>query len=238
MESSEEILDELFRGLGRGGKKPRKLLLEIGRSLTREDLVALSAPQNIKPKSVRQLRQSHHFAAKLVAEGRKGAEIQLVTGYAPATISNLKRDPAFQDLVSYYKEQTEEIYIDVHQRLAALSLDAVEVLHERLIDEPDSFKVEELQKTASLGLDRTGFGPTSNLRHSGGVAVLTEETLTRIKEEAAQRQRGATRLLSTDSSPVDSIPVGALSSPATKETEGSEGPGSGLREEVYQDAAE
>lgn len=234
MQSSEEILDELFAGLGRGGKKPRKLQMEFSRNLTREDLLALSTHQGTKPKSVKQMRQSHHFCAKLVAEGRKGPEISAITGYAPSTISNLKHDPAFQELVEHYKAQTEEIYVDVHQRLAALSLDAVEVLHEQLLEKPETIKVEEKIKIAQLGLDRTGFGPTSTTRLAGGVAVLTEETLARIKDEANQRGRGAVRTLSADSGPVDSIPGTGQSLAEAEEAEGNEGERTDLREEVHQ----
>lgn len=239
MQNAQEILDELFgeelKGLGRGGKKQRQLQVALGRSLSREDLASLAAPQGARPKLLRQLRTSHHFCAKLVAEGRPGAEIQTITGYASSTISNLKRDPAFQELVEHYRKQTEEIYIDVHQRLSSISLDALEVLQERLASDPDSVKSEEALKIAQLGLDRTGFGPTSTTRLSGGVAVLTEDTLARIKDEANARRRGAVREVQTGLGTPLSLPGPEGASQESEALARGEGEGADLREEIHSD---
>lgn len=83
---------------------------------------------------LQKLRAAHHEVAKLVAEGRSSTMISAITGRTTASIYQLKQDPAFQELVSHYGSQIEEIFSDAQKRLADLGLTAVEILQERLED--------------------------------------------------------------------------------------------------------
>lgn len=222
-QSSEEILDELFRGVGRAGKRKQTSGLRVAfeRELGENDLRTLASHQGIDPQPVKRLRHSHHMLAKLLADGVPQVEISLMTGFCTSRISILKRDPAFQELIAYYDDQKREIYLDVHQQLADFGLDTLGELRHRLETEPENFKNEELVKQLTAVLDRSGYGPTSTLKHTGGVALLTDEALTRLKAEAEARRVGAVRTLSGVGEVIDSIPVQPPS--AVREAEEGEG---------------
>lgn len=144
------------------------------------------------------LRFQHHALARLIAEGRPDTESSLITGYDPARISILKRDPAFSSLVQYYKEQVKEVFVNVHERLAALGLNTVEELMQRLDETPDSFTNRELMELAALGLDRSGVGPSSRVDHNHKHS-LSPDVLQRLKDELASRTVGAVRALPSNS---------------------------------------
>jgi len=79
----------------------------------------------------------------------------MITGYSPSRISILQADPAFAELVAYYATQAEQVYLDVHQRLAALGIASMDELQERLESDPESFKNRELMSLVELTMDRT-----------------------------------------------------------------------------------
>jgi len=71
--------------------------------------------------------RAHHTLARLVAEGKSHPECSVITGYGVEYVSMLERDPAFRELVAYYKEQVSAAYINVHERLAVLGATAMEI---------------------------------------------------------------------------------------------------------------
>lgn len=206
----------------------------IVRPLAEGDFIEYyNSPPKAKPViTVQRLRHTHHMVARLIAEGEKDVEVSVITGYNPAYISNLKRDPAFQQLLQYYSEQKAQAYADVHERLAALATDTVEVLQERLATAPDGFSSRELMTLAELTLDRSGYGPTTRLQHTGAVALLTPEQLERLKNDVVSSQQGTIRALSSDHS--RTIMGEVLSQGAVEEAalEGDEGKGDGLSAEA------
>jgi Fe2+ transport system protein FeoA len=48
---------------------------------------------------------------------------------------------------------------DFRAYLAAMGIDSAEELHERLLAEPESFSIDQLQDMIKLTADRTGHGP-------------------------------------------------------------------------------
>lgn len=241
MESSEQIIDWLESemaglpiGPGAGYRRKAHLSCEFNRNLKGSDLQALHT-RAVATKGLKKIRQSHHALAKLLADGVSGPEASLITGYQTTTIHTLKNDPAFNELIEHYKSLKVEIYIDVHERLATLGMEIVDELRDRLHGEPETFKIKDLNETASLLLDRAGYGPKSTVQHTGGIAVLTEESLRRIKNEAEARRAGAVRTLSIGDGTIDSIPqrsAGEVQDQA--EAERGESTGADLREEVHQ----
>lgn len=242
MQTSDQILDELIgQGIGRGRKKKLKSVrVSIERELTQEDVLRLAFDQKTtNVPSIQKIRNSHHFVARLLAEGRKSYEIGLITGYTPGRISQLARDPTFKELIAYYKANLSEVYVDVHRRLASFALDALEEIQSRLDEEPERFSNKELNEYMNAALDRSGYGPTSTTQVKGGVTVITDEILYKIKEEAERRRLGIVRTLSGPGEVIDSVPV--QSSPNVseeEESERSEGERIGLREEIHPDAGE
>jgi hypothetical protein len=134
------------------------------------------------------IRGSHHEAARLLGLGKSPAEIALITGYTTVRIWQLQQDPAFQELMAHYQGQVEDLYVDTHKRLAGFTNDAMEVLHERLLETPEKIKTSDLKDLLTLGLDRTGFGPKSTINTNIKAVVITNAELERIKGEAAAQR--------------------------------------------------
>jgi hypothetical protein len=191
--------DELFielEAMMPAGKQP--FFAAFARDLLEEDLILGEALPKRAPEGaakLKQIRGSHHEAARLVGLGKNDSEIALITGYTPQRIWQLRQDPAFSELVTHYQGQVEELYYDTHKRLAGFTNDAMEVLHERLLEAPEKIKTSDLKDLLSLGLDRTGFGPKSTVNTNIKAVVITNAELERIKGEAAAARLGTVRQL-------------------------------------------
>ncbi len=138
--------------------------LTLVREVIEEDMVVISSASGFAPDPrapLATIRDPHHTLARLVAAGEPNVKIAAVTGYSPGRISTLKNDPAFLELVHHYEMDLEEIKSDVTMQLRHASLTAMQILQERLENEPESFKNKELQDLAMAGFDRTGNGPKS-----------------------------------------------------------------------------
>lgn len=155
----QDTFDELFGALprrGRGNGTTPVALIE-GRDLTPADAQAIidgvGVTESLTP--LTRLRHTHHELARLLAEGRPAVEVSAITGKSQSWISTLKRDPAFADLVEYYRVQKDAVYLDVHARLAGLGTDAVNELQHRLDVDPDKLTTREVMEIAELALDRS-----------------------------------------------------------------------------------
>lgn len=148
------LVEEVDLGSGRGSrKKAEELEISVARLLTEADLPAILNPPALPTTSrptLKSLRPSHHKLAQLVAEGKSGPEISLLTGYATAYLSTLKDDPAFAELVDYYLSQQKEIFIDAQQRLRLIGMDAADKLHEHLNDPTKVWSHRELMDVIKL----------------------------------------------------------------------------------------
>lgn len=170
------------------GAKKNPLGLEYRRDLTRADIedcttlpVGATVPQLVR------LTYKHHATAQQVAEGKSGAEISAMTGYTANRISQLKSDPAFMELVEFYKEQNIELYAAAHAKLAMLGVAAVEELQDRLEDNPESFSIRETIEVAEMALDRSiaptkGSGGGRNGGPAGGSGVVVNIQFEKPKE--------------------------------------------------------
>jgi len=168
---SFDIIDLGALSLGSArGRKPAEHGFAVVRELTEADIPLLLMPEALgsKTPAVQKMRQSHHALARLLAEGRKGVECSAILGISQSRISILRQDPAFQELVEFYSKQKDEIYLDVHQRLAGLAVDTLEEIHERLGEDPDSFSNKELLMVAEMALDRSVAPPKKAESEAGG----------------------------------------------------------------------
>lgn len=162
MNSSDDVevlLSEIGLGSEPSGPPVTKEPLYI-RDLTADDIKSLStrAAYGSQPGAlIQKLRAPHHTLARLVAEGKKHPQCALITGYTIEYIAMLERDPAFQELVAYYKENVAEVYINVHERLASLGTLAMEILQERLTDPEQVKKLSPgiLREIMNDALDRS-----------------------------------------------------------------------------------
>jgi hypothetical protein len=80
------------------------------------------------------------------------------------------QDPAFRELVDYYKAQVHHEYLDMHHRLGSLAATAVDILHERLEEKPSSFTNNELRQIVNDACDRS-VAPSKGAGTSSGVNI-------------------------------------------------------------------
>ena len=164
----------------RGGRRPAEpLLVEFVRELTAEDLESLATPVPLgaKPPTVQELRASHHALAQLLAKGLSATEAGQITGYSASRISILKnQDPAFAELVEYYRAKREVVFVDALERMKAVGLDTLELLHERVLNDPDALSVREMGEMVELLLVKPtrgqgAAGPLGPTAPGNGVTV-------------------------------------------------------------------
>lgn len=138
------------------GRRPAPLFYNVTRHLNEADIAALWDHQreNTGPK-IKALRYNHHVLAKAVASGKSGIECANLTGMTQTYISLLKNDPAFQELVSFYADEMNELYVDVHQRMATLGTSILEELTERFEADPEKFTKRELLDMFTAMADRS-----------------------------------------------------------------------------------
>jgi len=239
MQAPDELFAEL-EAMVPGGHQP--FFAHFARDLLEEDLILGEALPRRAPEGVhalKRIRGSHHEAARLVGLGKDNSEVALITGYTPQRVVQLRHDPAFQELVTHYQGQVEELYYDTHRRLAGFTNDAMEVLHERLLEAPEKIKTSDIKDLLTLGLDRTGFGPKSTVNTNIKAVVITNAELERIKSEASAARLGTVRQLEAQRIADDREPslggTGA-GTPSARELEGEierdEGEGESLRTPV------
>jgi hypothetical protein len=147
----------------------------FARDLTVHDIPDILAPEPVGAAvgAVARMRHTHHRIARLLATGMKSVRVSEITGFSQSWISTLHRDPAFGELLEYYKGQVEGAFLDVQERLATLGVDAVEELHNRLIENAESFSNASLMSLVEMTFDRSVApkkgGPQSG--PGGGVAA-------------------------------------------------------------------
>jgi hypothetical protein len=148
----------------------------------------------VKPIPLARVREIHHQIARLLAQGIRAVEISAIVGFSQSRISILQRDPSFADLVSFYRGRRDEIGADLTSRLTSATLDALTVLHERLVDNPDLISTDELQRAVNSGLDRLGHGTKQTI----DVNFIGPAVLARLKEAATQEGKVAVRTISPE----------------------------------------
>ncbi len=174
MDLAEDLLSEIGLGAEPSGPPITKEPLFI-RDLTAEDIASIGkrASYGSQPgQLIQKLRAPHHTLARLLAEGKRHPECAIVTGYGTEYIVMLERDPAFQELISYYREQITPVYINVHERLAALGAMAMEIIQERMSD-PEKVKTMttgQLREIMNDALDRSVAPSKVNQGAFGGSA--------------------------------------------------------------------
>ncbi len=157
-----ELSAEIFRTRGRAA---RPIEAAIVRELDSADMVLLASEKGSVPSAIKRLTERHHALARTIANGMPLGEAAILHGYSISRVSILQSDPAFGELLTFYREDAQRPFRDMHNRLAGLSMDAAEELHARLEEDMQSedkkISVGQLMEITKLGSDRTGFGPSS-----------------------------------------------------------------------------
>jgi hypothetical protein len=180
----------------RGKRAAANLVHSYERDITAEDITFLwnAPPIGSQAEAIQKLRQSHHTLAQLLAAGTSQVEASFITGYTQPRISVLLKDPAFCELVEHYATIKKEIYLNVHERLAALGMDALTELQDRLNDpEAESFSNKELMDLVQLTMPKAGYGDRNTQVHEHTLPIDT--LLEAVKAEVRSRTNGSIKTL-------------------------------------------
>jgi hypothetical protein len=90
------------------------------------------------------LKHRHHSLARAIASGMRPGEAAAATGYTSSRVSILQNDPAFAQLVAFYKSQADAKFANSMEKRAELHDTALDELQSRLDEGPEKFKNEEL----------------------------------------------------------------------------------------------
>ena len=224
-----------------GRRKKADITFALAGPLEVNDLLKAGEEGSIQQPLLKDIRRSHHELAKHVAAGLKHVEISEITGYTPGRISILCNDPTFSELVEHYKGIEDESHIrsraDFHERLASLGFDSIEVLHQRLLDQPETFTATEVLKILEATADRIGHGKTSTQNLNIQSLTLDARDLAAIRDTADSGTPNPA--LEENRSALLRLAVRATETlPAGEEVSGGEGEGSGVREEGGEGAEE
>lgn len=138
----------------------------ISRSLRPADLDRLAGFRAVTPVPlVKRVSERHHSLARLLAAGVKPGEAAIILGYHPSRVSILQSDPAFKELMFFYRKNVDLEYAEVHQRMAGLSKEALAELTERLEQSPEKFSTQALIELLTVLADRTGHGPQTTTKN-------------------------------------------------------------------------
>lgn len=98
--------------LPKRGRPPVVFMMTVERELTQGDIFGLEImndqPLTAAP-TLQRLREIHHRAARKVAAGLSLVEVGIEVGRSAKRIGDLCQDPAFKELVEYYRTQIEEV---------------------------------------------------------------------------------------------------------------------------------
>lgn len=174
------------------GKMALPVQGQMVRELRAEDIVQLQnhvVARGAEP--IKKLRDSHHWAARLLARGLSDEEVAIATGYSTSRISTLKCDPSFKQILAIYQKNTEEIAVDLASRYRALVADGTGELLERFDTRPEEFTSSAiLNMVLQLG-DRCGMAPTQNVNAKVvGLLSVDDESISKIKEAVNAASRG------------------------------------------------
>lgn len=151
------------------GRPGIAFFFEVDRDLTHEDIMRLVTDPTIGkvgPPVIQKLKANHHAIARYLASGRSVSETAELTGMTPQRVGDLERtDPAFRELLAYYRDQVDVSGIDEAREfrgdLRHIGRRSLEILKEKLADDKvvAEMSVDEARRLAEMALDRTDAPP-------------------------------------------------------------------------------
>lgn len=149
----------------------------------------------VRSPTLLRLRFTHHRLAQLLAGGMDETRAGRLCNYVPMRVSQLKADPAFIELMAYYKGAVDEEFADFVRTAADLSSDFLSLLQQQLDETPEKFTPQVALEAIKVLADRTGHAPVTK-----SIAVnLNADMGTRLRT-ARERANGLMREVSSDAS--------------------------------------
>jgi hypothetical protein len=224
------------------GKKPKDAGIEVVGALVAQDLEELNSPAPGPQQALSKVRDAHHSLARYVALGLKDVQIAAMTGYTQPYISTIKNDPAFKELVTFYRNHEGEEFADMQERIRLMTADTLQEIRGRLEgDDVASIPMSTLVELAKVGLDRSGYGAVQKHQHLH--ATLSASEIEEMKNAAKEKERVTTVEAVGARAKTDRLIEGSVvgdpgAVSATEEPEGTPSAGNHLREEDRAEASE
>lgn len=135
--------------------------------------------------SVQRIRAWHHEAARLMSCGLSDVEIAEALDCRLSTLNQLRRSPAFQELLRCYAQEADKLAVSAAVKLRATASLVLDRLEEILSETPTKeLPLNWLKDIAFPLLDRAGYTPVSkSLSVVARAGTLDAATLAAIKEE-------------------------------------------------------
>jgi hypothetical protein len=151
---------EVVRTRGRAAREAPATLV---RALEPADLSALSTERGVTAPPLKRVKDRHHALARALASGMAPGVAAVAVGIQGSTVSILCADPAFKELLAFYRSETDAAYRSLHEELSGISMDAAAEIRKRLEDDEmvGKMSLDTLTELVKMGADRTGFGPQS-----------------------------------------------------------------------------
>lgn len=121
------------------------------------------------------------------------ADASAVTGYSITRISILTDDPTFKELLAHYGQVKEAAFAGFQDRASQVALTALDVIAERLEDEPENIPTGQALEIAKTLADRTGHAPVNRIQQTNvNVDMTARLTAARQRVQALQLDTVAT----------------------------------------------
>lgn len=173
------------------GRAPAVIEVTSAGEILPEDLPLLDLPRpTATPSPLKRLRDRHHKLAQHLASGLSERDAAIIVGYDISRVSILKNDPAFKELLEFYRAREAEKFDGFAEKLATVANEAVDVLIERLEDDEEREKlpVSQLIALAEMGADRIGYGRQTR-NESLNVNVGFAADLDAARKRVAERKK-------------------------------------------------
>lgn len=180
------------------GRAPGPFTHALVRVLRPEDcelLAALPRPTGQAP-PLQRLSNRHHSVARLLAQGYRPSEAATIVGYSYNRISILQNDPAFKELVEFYRTSADREARSNFERLSGLAADAADLLQERMEEKPEEISNGQLLEIIKVGADRSGNGPSSsnvNININANIAEKMKAAREQARAASAKQIEGEAR---------------------------------------------
>jgi hypothetical protein len=182
--------------LPKRGRPGVVLMMSLERELTSEDLFRLTTMNDhslTAPPVIQRLREVHHAAARGIARGDSVREVAIMVNRTPQRISDLLQDPAFKELVAYYKTQIEEDEITDAKRARMDYVDINDLARGEIIkrlEDPTKLNevpIDELRRLMTDTGDRTHSPPKTA---TATVSIPTRITFNMPRDIAPRDETG------------------------------------------------
>lgn len=166
---------------------------ELAGELTMEDVLAPRSVGTPTGNPLMRIAERHRALARGIAGGLTTSEAAAVFNYSAGTVSNLMQDPAFKNLIQFYRRAEDEVFRSTQERLADVTNSALDLIEEKLEDPEERKKIPITQALAiaTAGADRTGNGPQSSTV-AVNVNVDLANRMKRAREQAMDAMRDVT----------------------------------------------